>query len=163
MARGIELYLVRHAVAEERGPRWPDDAKRPLTKEGITKFRQVVRGFAALDPEIQLVLTSPFVRAAQTAELLVAGLEPRPKIQTLDALAPGGASRAVAAALAGARQRRIACVGHEPDLGQLAAELIGASRPLGFKKGGICLIDLERPAGPGRLAWFAPPRLLRHR
>jgi phosphohistidine phosphatase len=163
MARGIELYLVRHAIAAERGPRWPDDTKRPLTSEGITRFREVVRAFAALDPEIQVVLTSPLVRAAQTAALLAEGLNPHPEIQSADALAPGGSARAIAAALARTRRKRIACVGHEPDLGQLAARLIGASRPLEFKKGGICRIDLERPAGPGHLAWFAPPRLLRRR
>ena len=152
---------MRHGIAEERGPRWPDDGKRPLTSKGIERFRQVAAGLHAIDVRIDLVLTSPLVRARQTADLLAAALDPHPPVELTDALAPGASPRALAAALSRARRARIACVGHEPDLGQLAAHLVGASRPIEFKKGGVCRIDLEAPAGPGRLTWFASPRLLR--
>ncbi len=56
----------------------------------------------------------------------------------------------------------VALVGHEPDIGQLAARLLGLRHPLAFKKGGVCRIDMETlpPAGPGELRWFVPPRIL---
>jgi phosphohistidine phosphatase len=163
MARSIELYLVRHAIAEERGPAWPDDAKRPLTAKGMDRFREVVRGLRAAEFEVDVILTSPLVRARQTADLLASGLESKPAVQLAEALSPGVTPKALAIELARARRARIACVGHEPDLGALAAHLVGASRRFEFKKGGICRIDLDGPAGPGRLVWFATPGLLRAR
>jgi phosphohistidine phosphatase len=163
MARAVELYLVRHAIAEERGPTWPDDAARPLTAKGRDRFAEVVGGLRALEVRVDVILTSPLTRARQTADLLAAGLEPKPAVRVTDALSPGTTPSALAGALSRAGRARIACVGHEPDLGALAAHLVGASRPFDFKKGGVCRIELDGPAGPGRLVWFAPPRLLRIR
>lgn len=159
---GIQLYLVRHAVAAERGDAWPDDTKRPLTPKGIQRFRRVVQGLRRIGALPDIVLTSPLVRAKQTADLLADGLTPHPPVVTADSLAPGGSFASFVEDLGRhAKAVRIACVGHEPDLGQLAARLIAARRPLAFKKGGACRIDLEALNGPGHLIWFAPPRLLR--
>jgi phosphohistidine phosphatase len=158
------LYLVRHAVAAERGDEWPDDSKRPLTERGIARFREGLDGLLEMDVAIDEVFTSPLVRAKQTADLLVAALDPRPSLKTLDALAPGNSPASVMTQLAkAAKRRRIALVGHEPDLGELAAHLIGAQRPLPFKKGGICRIDLEGLSSKraGSLIWFVPPKVLR--
>ena len=74
MARPCELYLVRHAIAAERGGDWPDDDKRPLTQRGVARFKEAVEGFNKLDDGIDEIFTSPLVRARQTAELLAAGL-----------------------------------------------------------------------------------------
>ena len=126
-------------------------------------MRQVVRGFAEFDPKIDLVLTSPFVRARHTAEILATGLR-IPKVEDCDALTPGQAPSEVARELDRPRVRRaIALVGHEPDLGQLAAWLIGARQPLVFKKGAIARIDVGSlpPTGDGQLVWLATPRMLR--
>jgi phosphohistidine phosphatase len=164
MPGAIELYLVRHAIAAERGDQFPDDSKRPLTDEGAERFRRVVQGLAALDVVIDLILTSPFVRTRQTAELLSAGLANRPSVQSLESLAPGHAPTTVLEDLAKhSRRSRLALVGHEPDLGQLAARLIGTRRPIEFKKGAVCRIDVDGlpVSGPGHLHWFAPPRILR--
>ena len=90
-----ELYLVRHAIAAERGDEWPDDTKRPLTERGISRFKEVVEGLRRLDVEIDEIFTSPLVRARQTADLLAAGLANKAVVKTLDALAPGHAPRAV--------------------------------------------------------------------
>ena len=68
------IYLVRHAIAAERGDDWPDDAKRPLTHGGAAKMRRISRGLRALDPAIDLIAASPLVRARQTAEILAEGL-----------------------------------------------------------------------------------------
>jgi phosphohistidine phosphatase len=159
-----ELYLVRHAIAAERGEEWPDDNKRPLTERGIVRFKDVVRGLKELDFAVDEIFTSPLVRAKQTADLLAAGVDGKPSVKVLDALAPGHSSSVVVSHLAEAsRRRRIALVGHEPGLGELAAHLIGAKRPLPFRKGGVCRIDVEGLTSrrPGVLLWFIPPRVLR--
>ena len=67
MAAILELYLVRHAIAAERGPKYPDDRKRPLTPEGIKRFKDAVHGLVALDLELDVILTSPLTRAEETA------------------------------------------------------------------------------------------------
>ena len=160
----VELYLVRHAIAAERGDEWPDDGKRPLTDRGITRFKEAVRGLRHLDVAIDEIFTSPLVRARQTADLLAAGLATKPVVHALDPLAPGHTPAAVIAQLAKVgRSNRIALVGHEPDLGELAAHIIGAQRALAFRKGGMCRIDLGGLGGrrAGALVWFLPPKVLR--
>jgi len=164
MAMTIELYLVRHASAAERGPKYPDDRLRPLTPEGAQKFRDAVRGLATLDVVVDVVLTSPLVRARETAMLLSAGLGRRP-VEEVEALAPGGRAAAILEVLTAqaSKCRRIAIVGHEPDLGELAARLLGARGTIPFKKGGMCAIDVDGAmlGGPGTLRWHLPPRVLR--
>jgi phosphohistidine phosphatase len=159
-----EIYLVRHAIAAERGDDWPDDSKRPLTERGISRFKEAVGGLKGLDAVIDEIFTSPLVRARQTADLLAAGVEGKPTVKLLDALAPGHPAATVMAQLAkAAKRKRIALVGHEPDLGELAAHLVDARRPLPFKKGGMCRIDVagltSKPSGT--LVWFVTPKVLR--
>lgn len=165
MAAQIELYLVRHAVAAERGPKYPDDRLRPLTPAGSRQFGKSVPGLTALDVCIDVVLTSPLVRARETAMLLAAGLKPQPAIVEVEALAPGGRLQAVVEAIKShsKRQKKIALVGHEPDLGELAARLLGARGNVEFKKGGICFIQMDgaTPGGPGTLRWMLTPKALR--
>jgi phosphohistidine phosphatase len=164
VASTIELYLIRHGIAAERGPNFPDDAKRPLVQKGVTRLRQSAGGLAALDVAFDVVLTSPLTRARQTAEIMAEALPGKPAVHVLESLAPGGTFAAFVEELGKyAKRSRIACVGHEPDLGQRAARLVGARRPLEFKKGAICRIDLDGLPinGPGHLRWFATPRMLR--
>jgi phosphohistidine phosphatase len=164
MASPCELYLVRHAIAAERGSEWPDDTKRPLTERGITRFTEGVKGLRRLDVTIDEIFTSPLVRARQTAELLARGIEGKPPVKVLDALAPGHTAASVMTHLAkAAKRRRIALVGHEPELGELAAHLIGAGRALPFKKGGICRIDVGSLSSKraASLVWFIPPNVVR--
>jgi len=164
MAQPHELYLIRHGLAEERGEKWPDDTKRPLTEQGIARLKKQARGLKRMGVTIDLVLTSPLVRARQTAEIIAAGLAPAPHITVTDALSPDGTHHAVVADLEKhARKGRIALVGHEPGIGELAARLIGARQSLEFKKGAICRVDFEElpPSGAGKLQWFLTPRILR--
>ena len=164
MAGPYELYLIRHGLAAERGQEWPEDAKRPLTEQGMSRLRKEARGLARLGVSIDVVLTSPLVRARQTAEIVAGAFDPHPQVVNLEALAPGGGYQAVLADLEKhSRRARIALVGHEPGIGELAARLIGARHPIEFKKGAICRIDLETlpPAGPGTLRWFLTPKILR--
>jgi len=158
-----ELFLIRHGIAEERGDAWPDDTKRPLSENGIERLRKAARGLARLDVSIDLVLTSPLVRARQTADVVASAFDPRPSIVTIESLAPEGNYTALVADLEKhARRTRIALVGHEPSMGELAARLIGSRHSFEFKKGGVCRIDVDDipPAGPGDLRWMLPPRVL---
>jgi phosphohistidine phosphatase len=162
-SRMIELYLVRHGLAEDRGEAWPDDAKRPLTEEGMAKLRKAARALARLGVSFDVILASPLVRARQTAELIAAGFDPKPHIVTAESLAPGGSPAAVMADLEKhAKRERVALVGHEPGIGELAARLIGSRHPVPFKKGGICRIDVLSlpPSGPGELRWLVTPKIL---
>jgi phosphohistidine phosphatase len=159
-----ELYLIRHGLAEQRGEAWPDDAKRPLTQEGMSRLRKSARALALIGVEFDVIVTSPLVRTRQTAEIIAGGLDPHPHITTADSLIPGGSTTAVLADLEKhAKRERIAIVGHEPGIGELAARLIGTRHPISFKKGAVCRIDLEGlpPAGPGDLRWFLTPKIMR--
>lgn len=160
----VELYLVRHAIAAARGDEFPDDSKRPLTSQGIARFKKEAKALDALGVSVAVVLTSPLLRTRQTADILADTLSSRPSVVATDALAPAGTSAAVFEEIARhAKKGSLALVGHEPDIGELAARLIGARTPLSFKKGAVCRIDIEvlPPKGTGALRWFLPPRMLR--
>ena len=163
MAGAYQLFLIRHGVAEERGDAWPDDAKRPLSEDGIERFQKSARGLARLDVWIDVVLTSPLVRARQTADILASAFDPRPSIITIDSLAPGGSYASLVADLEKhGRKTRIALVGHEPGIGELGARLIGSRHSFEFKKGAVCRIDVDEipPVGPGDLRWFLTPKAM---
>jgi len=164
MAGSYELYLIRHGIAEERGDAWPDDSKRPLTDDGIDRLRMSARGLARLGVTLDVVLTSPLVRTRQTADVVASAFNPKPPIVLAESLAPSGSYDQVLTDLEKQSKRtRIALVGHEPGIGQLAARLLGCRRAIEFKKGAVCRIDMESfpPAGSGALRWFATPRILR--
>lgn len=173
MARDLQLYLVRHAIAAPRGEEWPDDAKRPLTPEGMTRMRRAARGLAAFDDRVDVVLTSPLVRARQTADILAGAFAPPSSVVVAGALAPGGALADVLPEIVKhARKGPVAVVGHEPGIGELAAHLLGMGHALEFKKGAIARIDVRGlgatstdPQAAKRmtaaLRWFLPPRALR--
>jgi len=162
----VELLLLRHGIAEERCPERPD-GERALTAVGLSRTRAVAERLVQLGLGCDQLVTSPLVRARQTAEIAVAaGLvaEGSPSLRVDVALAPGGDPLPLVAefqrlASAHPRLQRLALVGHEPDLGALAAHLIGAPEgAIGLKKAGIALLLL----GPGRgqLKLLMAPRQL---
>lgn len=158
------LYLVRHAPAEARGRAWPDDSRRPLTSDGRRRMRRAARGLRTLGVEFDLILTSPFVRARETAVILAGGTSGEPRLVEESWLEPGATPSAVIGGLrAYPRARRVALVGHEPDLGELAAWLVGATSAMTFSKGAVCRFDVTAwpPRPPATLKWFATSRLLR--
>jgi phosphohistidine phosphatase len=165
MSGSIHLYLVRHAIAEERGANWPDDTKRPLSDEGRVRMATQVTGLEKLEVQIEEVLTSPLVRTRQTAEILAQGLSSRPKVTNFPALAPGHSAKEMLSGLrAYAKRSGLALVAHEPGLGDLMAALIGTRQPITFKKGGVALVKVDRlppEAGTGALCWFVTPKILR--
>lgn len=163
----MDVFLVRHAIAEDRDPaRWPDDSERPLSPAGAERFRPAARGLRRLAPHVEVVLSSPYARAVQTAEILREE-SAWPTAELCDDLAaivsPGAAvpllrDRGAAAS--------VALVGHEPFLSSLASLLLtgGVEGPwLELKKGGVVLLSFpdDPTPGTGLLRWSAPPRLLR--
>ena len=160
----LELYLIRHGVAAERGEEYHDDSKRPLTTDGIARMKKEAKALDELGVEFDQILSSPLVRARQTADVFAETMKGKPPVANIDALTPAGSPAAVIQDLGKyMRKARIALVGHEPNMGELAAFLIGAKVPLPFKKGAICRIDFTvfPPKGKGELCWFVPPRMLR--
>ena len=162
-----EFYIMRHGIAVIRGATsMVDDAKRPLTPEGKQKMREIASGLVRAGLEADWIVSSPLVRAVETAELVADAQESKPPLDLCEALRPGGDPEALVTYLAKrSNRRRVLVVGHEPDLSQLAARLIGAGRNanMPFKKGGCCLITFSvfPPKSPGRLVWWLPPRVIR--
>jgi phosphohistidine phosphatase len=162
-----ELCIMRHgaAVARDTGG-YADDSKRPLTPVGKKKMKEIAAGLARLGFTPDWIVTSPLVRAVETAEIVADSLPAKTPMDFCEELRPGASPEALMAYLAKrSNSKRVLLVGHEPDLSQLATRLIGAGRHanLAFKKGGCCLISFTRfpPQTPGRLVWWLTPRVLR--
>jgi phosphohistidine phosphatase len=161
------LYIMRHGLAVSRGSvSFSDDARRPLVPEGKEKMREIAEGLKGVGVEVDWIVSSPLVRAVETAEIIAESLASRPPVDVCEAMEPGGSLEEVIAFLAKRPDRtRVLVVGHEPDLSELAARLIGAGSHanLGFKKGGCCMISFDEfpPKSPGQLRWWLTPRLLR--
>lgn len=155
----MELYLLRHAEAVDQAP---SDSARQLTPHGLEQARQV--GIfchrQGLVPE--LILSSPYRRAAQTAELLAAPF--RQTVQSAPFLASGmHPATALAELRAYTRLRTLFLVGHQPDLGLLAATLLGLTNSESFPFGKASLLGLEvdHPApGSASLRFFLPVQLM---
>jgi phosphohistidine phosphatase len=162
----LDLYLVRHAFAAHADPaRWPDDAVRPLTEEGTTRFRAAARGLQRLVPAVDSVLSSGYARAWQTAELLHddAGW---PEPEECPALEAGRPASAALDLLQGSNAHSIALVGHEPYLSRLASLLCTGSEDaleLELKKGAVASLAFAGPVEPARacLRWTVSPKILR--
>jgi len=160
------LYLVRHAIAGEHDPaRWPDDRERPLTPEGEKKFRQAARGLQALVPTVDVVLSSPLVRAWQTALILhkTAGW---PEPRRCEALGLANPADVVDALQPHASAQSIALVGHEPSLHELASFLLSgdaAEVRMTMRKGSVACLQCADPprAASADLEWLLQPRILR--
>ena len=165
--RGYEFYIMRHGIAVTRGSAgFSDDSKRPLTPEGKKKMQEIAEGLIRLGLDLDWIVTSPLVRAVETAEIVAESLGSHVPMDFSDHLKPGASPEALISFLAKhANRKRVLVVGHEPDLGEMAARLIGAGRHanLPFKKGGCCLITFDEfpPKSPGQLVWWLTPRVLR--
>jgi phosphohistidine phosphatase len=162
----MDLLIVRHAIAFERDRRrWRDDGARPLTSVGIRRARKAAAGLKKFSKVPDSLLTSPLIRAMQTAEILteVAGW---PQAVETPELSPGQPPLAVMSLLDRNGGRLVALVGHQPDLGYLlAACVLGGKGPLPMelKKNGVVCVSFDGSpgAGGGVLEWAATPRMLR--
>jgi phosphohistidine phosphatase len=162
----MELLIVRHAIALERNrERWRDDGARPLSPAGIRQSRKAAAGLKEFSRAPDRLLTSPLVRARQTAQILtdVAGW---PRAEEAPELSPGGAALAVLTLLGQKRSKLVAVVGHQPELGALlSACLLGEDGTLAIemKKNAVACISFQGSPCAGRavLKWLATPRMLR--
>jgi phosphohistidine phosphatase len=161
------LFLVRHGAAGSADPaRWPDDRDRPLTPDGEKKFGEAAAGLARLVSSVDVVLSSPLVRAWQTAVIL----EKRagwPEPRRFDALAGAAPADVVDALQPHSGAASVVLVGHEPSLSELASYLL-ASDPgtvgMTLRKGGVICLESDDGApraGGAHLEWMVRPRILR--
>jgi phosphohistidine phosphatase len=162
----MQLYIVRHGIAIGReDPRCPSDPERYLTEEGVEKTMQVAKGVAALGAAADLLLSSPYVRAIQTAEIFASELDyAKQKIRRSDLLLPGAEPSLLFRELA--RDKQVSSIflfGHAPQLDDIIATALGSKRHVtSLKKTGVALIELKRLSPPiGLLVWLAIPKLLR--
>ena len=162
-----ELCIMRHGAATPRGEAgYSDDAKRPLTEQGKKKIHEIAAGLKQAGFEADWIVSSPLVRAVETAKIAATAVGPLAPLEISETLSPSASPESLLAFLAKHKnRRRILVVGHEPDLSHLAARLIGAGRHanLAFRKGACCLITFPEfpPKSPGQLAWWLTPRILR--
>jgi phosphohistidine phosphatase len=161
----MKIYLVRHGIASERiGGAVLNDSMRPLTDEGRLECRTVSHAMKKLGVKPSFFVSSPLVRARQTAEIFADVLASEADVRICDALAPGGAPAAVYKFLRELGNfQEVMLFGHEPDIGMLAATLLNAENELQlpFKKSGVCRVDIFDlpPSEPGILKWFITPKI----
>jgi phosphohistidine phosphatase len=165
----MKLLLLRHAVAEDRAAfaaSGKEDRHRPLTEVGRKKMRKIAEALSGLLPELPLIATSPYARARETAEILARAYPELPVLSERPELAPAGSSTTLLKFLQAQKSLPIvACVGHEPNLSQLAGWLLAGQEKsiLEMRKGGACLLGFTGRIAPGNatLLWHLTPSQLR--
>jgi phosphohistidine phosphatase len=161
----MNLYILRHGIAAEAGtPGQGKDSERPLTPEGKRKLHQIAAAMEALELSFDLILSSPYVRAEQTARIVAERLKPRKKMEFSDTLMPGGGMSNLIREINLLRPppEEVLLVGHEPYLSELISLLVsgGVGVSVVMKKGGLCKLAAER-LQYGRCAtleWLLTPR-----
>ncbi len=160
----VWIHLLRHGIAIDRAdPRCPPDPKRPLTDKGIARTTAAVKGMRRLGIEPDMILTSPYLRARQTADIVRDILVPEVPMKRVSALVPEGDPAQMLSAIVATGSKAPICVGHAPSLDELAAHVGGSGGPvIKLKKAGLCTLLVETPrAGGGRLYALLPPAMLR--
>lgn len=161
----MDLYILRHAWAVDRDDRqWPDDHLRPLSEEGQERFTQMAARLIGRGMTPELIATSPLARCVETARILALQAD-KVEVVELDELQPGGDVDGLLrwTAQQARKHKRIAWVGHAPDVNRLAAAMIGDGHCLiHFTKGATAAIRFDGPPtiGAGELQWLATAKLL---
>jgi phosphohistidine phosphatase len=160
----MEIYIVRHAIAMERDEWTGSDDKRPLTEKGKKKMEQIARGLAAMEIDFTHIISSPLVRAQQTAEILQNVLK-IDHLDETDLLIPSADPAAIIPFLNKLPDSaEVALVGHEPHVSALLSYLLSGRQTnfAAFKKGGVAMLEGETPLRPGHfiLYWLLEPNHL---
>ena len=164
----MELYVIRHAIAQPLGQKNNfTDEKRALTSDGRERMREAAKGLRKIGVEFDLVMTSPLLRAVETAEILASALGlSKKEIEQTENLTPGASIGELLAEIkrhAGAES--IALIGHQPDVGEIISQIVqgNGSLPIAMKKGGVCCINVIEtvPTLRGKLVWLLGPKHLR--
>lgn len=162
----MNLYIVRHAIAVGRGtPGYDDDSQRPLTDNGRTKMKKIVKGLRQFGVELDTILSSPYVRARDTAKILASDFKMEAQLGFSDNLIPPGNFEALIDEIHEKYDvESLALVGHEPMLGQLISWLTTGNTDLmiNFKKGGVCYLSADNLYQDHRatLEWLLTPALM---
>jgi phosphohistidine phosphatase len=160
----MEIYILRHGIAVERGtPGFKKDGDRPLTKEGEEKMGQIAETMLAMDLKFDLILSSPFVRAKRTAEIVAEALDEEITFSNL--LEPDSNALELIREINDEKPQRVLLVGHEPDLSRLISVLISGDSDgaIEIKKGGLCKLTVDRLTFGqcATLNWLLTPKQLR--
>jgi phosphohistidine phosphatase len=158
------LYLVRHGIAIERtDPKSPAEAERPLTAQGVRKSRMAALGLCTTGAKPDVLVTSPYIRAAQTAEIFAEALGfSQERIRVSEALKPTAEPADILKEISRLRAREVACFGHAPHLDLLIAYLAGARNAFTeLKKAGAACFEQSATHGRWELRWILTPKLLR--
>ena len=151
------IVLLRHGIAEERDGSKPDE-ERELTEDGHKRMKQIARSLARLFPKAETIISSPLVRARQTAEWVSRAYDL--PVKTSDALAPDSDATRFRKLLDGLSVERAILVGHEPTLSAFMLALTGMSGDIELKKGGCYGVRIDAN-GAAHLEWMLPPRAMR--
>lgn len=161
----MNLYLLRHGLAAELGTRGlSKDADRPLTPEGKQKLRKIAGAMEAMGLAFDLIVSSPYVRARETAESVRAACKVRVELELSEALAPGGSTRELISLLNRRKPppENVLLVGHEPYLSGLVSLLVAGDPSLSIlmKKGGLCKLSIDslRHGRCAVLEWLLAPK-----
>jgi phosphohistidine phosphatase len=157
------LYLVRHGIAIDRtDPKAPPEAERPLTARGVQKTRAAALGLQVMGAKPDVFITSPFVRAAQTAEIFAEALGFAPeKIRVSEALKPAENPANILKEIARLKAKEVACFGHAPHLDLTISHLAGARGAFTeLKKAGAACFE-HSPHDRWHLRWVVTPKVLR--
>jgi phosphohistidine phosphatase len=158
------LYLVRHGIAvDPADPKAPPDPDRPLTAEGVKKTRSAALGLGALGVRPDILITSPYLRAAQSAEIFAEALEfPVEKIRASEALKPSANPADAVKEISRLRAKEVMCFGHAPHLDLLISVLAGSRGPFtSLKKAGMACLEQASTHGKWELVWLLTPKALR--
>ncbi|MGA3266312.1 MAG: phosphohistidine phosphatase SixA [Verrucomicrobiota bacterium] len=160
----LNLFVLRHGIAVEPGTSgYDDDSQRPLIPKGERRLRAAAAAIKKMELSFDLILSSPFVRARQTAEIAAQELKLKKRLKFSDALVPDGDFGALIDELRGMRPAPgdVLLVGHEPFLSRFISLLVsgGADATIEMKKGGLCKLEVEnlRLGHCARLAWLLTP------
>jgi len=160
------VYLVRHGIAVDReDPDCPPDAERPLTKKGIEKAQLVMKGLVELGAKPAMILSSPLVRALQTAEIAAKAFHyPKDKIRLTNALLPEADPIMLTRELARLSVKQLLCTGHAPHMDEFISHATGSRRSFtALKKAGVACVEFETGVAPGAgvLTALYSPRVFR--
>jgi phosphohistidine phosphatase len=157
----VEIYILRHGIAELRRPGRPD-RQRALTEDGKAKLRKVLARARKAEVAPSLILTSPYTRAVETAQMAAEVLAYKGEVVRTPALLPGASPPAAWAEIRSRPdERAVLLSGHEPLLSAIGAYLLNApTLKIDLKKGALVRIDVEQLRGDpqGELKWLLTPK-----
>jgi phosphohistidine phosphatase len=160
----MNLFILRHGLAVEHGaPGFAKDADRPLTPKGERKLGRIADAMESLELSFDLILSSPYTRARQTAEIIADALGLRKKLELTDELTPGGSfSKLIDLVTHHKATENVLLVGHEPFLSELISTLAASDSSLRvtMKKGGLCKLSTDnlKPGRCATLEWLLTPK-----